>query len=98
VFAQVTHWRVGLKRQVAGEDFVGDDAQGVNVAARVQLVALHSGSLLVGLLSSLDTERQRKIDDLWAEEAEDRIDAFERGEIRAVSAKAAFETNKGAKP
>jgi putative addiction module component (TIGR02574 family) len=50
------------------------------------------------LLSSLDTERQRKIDDLWAEEAEDRIGAFERGEIRAVSAKAAFETNKGAKP
>ena len=50
------------------------------------------------LLSSLDTERQRKIDELWAEEAEDRIDAFERGEIRAVSAKEAFETNKGAKP
>jgi hypothetical protein len=50
------------------------------------------------LLSSLDTERQRKIDELWAEEAEDRIDAFERGEIRAVSAKKAFETNKGAKP
>ena len=50
------------------------------------------------LLSSLDTERQRKIGELWAEEAEDRIDAFERGEIRAVSAKEAFETNKGAKP
>ena len=50
------------------------------------------------LLSSLDTERQRKIDELWAEEVEDRIDAFERGEIRAVSAKEAFETNKGAKP
>lgn len=50
------------------------------------------------LLSSLDTERQPKIDELWAEEAEDRIDAFERGEIRAVSGKEAFETNKGAKP
>jgi putative addiction module component (TIGR02574 family) len=50
------------------------------------------------LLISLDTERQRKSGELWAEEAEDRIDAFERGEIRAVSAKEAFETNKGAKP
>jgi putative addiction module component (TIGR02574 family) len=50
------------------------------------------------LLVSLDTERQRRNDDLWAEEAENRIDAFERGEIRAVSAKEAFETNKGAKP
>jgi putative addiction module component (TIGR02574 family) len=49
------------------------------------------------LLSSLDAERQAKIDELWTEEAEDRIDAFERGEIRAVSAKEAFETNKGAK-
>ena len=50
------------------------------------------------LLSSLDTKRQRKIDELWAEEAEDRIDAYERGEISAVSVKEAFETNKGAKP
>jgi len=50
------------------------------------------------LLSSLDAERQPKMDELWAEEAEDRIDAFERGDIRAVSAKEAFETNKGAKP
>lgn len=50
------------------------------------------------LLSSLGTGRQRKMDALWAEEAEDRIDAFERGEIRAVSAKEVFEANKGAKP
>jgi putative addiction module component (TIGR02574 family) len=37
------------------------------------------------LLSSLDKEHRRKIDLLWAEEAEDRIDAYERGEIGAVS-------------
>ena len=48
------------------------------------------------LLSSLDTKRQRRIDEMWAEEAEDRIDALERGEIRAVSVKQAFEANKGA--
>jgi putative addiction module component (TIGR02574 family) len=49
------------------------------------------------LLSSLDTQRQRKIDILWAEEVEDRVDAFERGEIRTVSTKEAFESNRGAK-
>jgi putative addiction module component (TIGR02574 family) len=37
------------------------------------------------LLSSLDKQHQRKIDQLWAEEAEDRINAYERDEIRAVS-------------
>lgn len=54
--------------------------------------------LAARLLSSLDTERQCKIDEMWPEEAEDRIDALERGEIRAVSVKEAFETDKGAKP
>jgi putative addiction module component (TIGR02574 family) len=54
--------------------------------------------LAARLLSSLDTERQCKIDEMWAEEAEDRIDALERGEIRTVSVKEAFETDKGAKP
>jgi len=49
------------------------------------------------LLSSLDMEHQRKIDELWAVEVEDRIDAFERGEIKAVSMKEAFETDKGTK-
>jgi len=44
------------------------------------------------LLSSLDEERHRRIDELWAEEAENRIDAFERGELEAVSVKKAFKT------
>jgi putative addiction module component (TIGR02574 family) len=39
------------------------------------------------LLSSLDTKRQRKIDELWAEEGEDRIDTFEPGGIKALSVK-----------
>jgi len=34
-----------------------------------------------GLLSSLDASPDHRIDELWAQEAEDRIDAFERGEI-----------------
>jgi putative addiction module component (TIGR02574 family) len=36
------------------------------------------------LISSLDKQR-RSHDDLWADEVEGRIDAFERGEIEAVS-------------
>jgi putative addiction module component (TIGR02574 family) len=38
------------------------------------------------LLASLDREASPNHDALWAREAEARIDAFERGEIKAVSA------------
>jgi len=41
------------------------------------------------LLSSLDASPDHRIDELWAREAEDRIDAFELGEIKAVSSKQA---------
>jgi putative addiction module component (TIGR02574 family) len=43
------------------------------------------------LLSSLDPPTQKAIDVLWGTEAEERLDAFERGEIKAVSAKQVFE-------
>ncbi len=42
------------------------------------------------LFSSLDIS-QEKIDELWAREVEDRIDAFERGEIEIISAKKVFD-------
>ena len=35
------------------------------------------------LLESLDSAGQRDIDTRWAREAEDRIDAYDRGEIAA---------------
>ena len=38
------------------------------------------------LLSSLDPPDQRRIDALWALEAEDRLDAYERGEMEAFPA------------
>jgi len=41
------------------------------------------------LFSSLDIS-QNKIDKLWAKEAEDRINAFERGNIKTVTAKEVF--------
>ncbi len=42
------------------------------------------------LLESLDDPRQREIDRLWAEEVEDRIDAYERGELKAIPGKEVF--------
>ena len=36
------------------------------------------------LLESLDDPKQKEIDRLWADEVEDRIDAYERGELRAI--------------
>ena len=48
------------------------------------------------LLSSLDSAAQQKIDSLWAAEAEDRLDAFDRGEIQAIPAGDVF--NEVSKP
>lgn len=42
------------------------------------------------LLTSLEVPPDERIDELWAEEAEDRLDAYERGEIQTISAREAF--------
>lgn len=42
------------------------------------------------ILRSLDGQDQGEIDRLWAHEAEQRIDAFERGEIEAIAAEDVF--------
>ena len=36
------------------------------------------------LFASLPPDKQREIDDAWVEEAEARLDAFERGETQAL--------------
>jgi putative addiction module component (TIGR02574 family) len=41
-------------------------------------------ALIDKLLASLD-KPDAEIDELWAKEAENRIDAYERGEIKAVA-------------
>ena len=48
------------------------------------------------LLSSLEPPLTA-IDQLWAEEAEDRIDAYERGEIEAIPARDVFNAIKNRK-
>jgi len=45
------------------------------------------------LLSSLDPDLS-EIDQLWAKEAEDRLDAYERGEIGSIPAEEVFDAIK----
>lgn len=47
--------------------------------------------LIEALFFSFDSGSRKQIDQLWALEAEDRIDAYERGEIGATSATSVFE-------
>ncbi len=42
------------------------------------------------LLLSLDASDQREIDALWAQEAESRIEGYERGEIEAIPGEEVF--------
>ena len=66
-----------------------------NSAAKVvnealSLPAKSRAELAEKLLESLNDPRQEEIDRLWAEEAEDRIDAFERGDLKAIPGKEVF--------
>ncbi len=42
------------------------------------------------LLSSLDLPHRQRLDELWGEEAEDRLDAFDRGEMEPIPAEQVF--------
>lgn len=42
------------------------------------------------LLKSLDDPKQKEIDRLWADEVEGRIDAYEKGDLRAVPGREVF--------
>jgi putative addiction module component (TIGR02574 family) len=59
------------------------DALSLPPTARVALVER--------LLASLDSPAREHVNVLWGQEAEDRIDAFERGEIPTIAAKDVFD-------
>ena len=42
------------------------------------------------LLESLNQPRQGEVNKLWAAEVEDRIDAYEKGEIKVIPGKRVF--------
>ncbi len=56
----------------------------------LKLPPTERAELIENLLSSFEFPSRKRIDALWAQEAESRIDAFERGEISATSAKKIF--------
>jgi putative addiction module component (TIGR02574 family) len=58
------------------------DALSLQPAERAELVDR--------LLASLDLPTQEKIDELWAQEAEDRLNSFEQGEMKAIPAEEVF--------
>jgi putative addiction module component (TIGR02574 family) len=48
-------------------------------------------ALVERLLASLDSPAREHIDVLWGQEAEDRLEAFERGEVPTIAAKNVFD-------
>ena len=48
-------------------------------------------ALVERLLASLDSPVHEHVDVLWGQEAEDRIEAFERGEIPTIAATDVFD-------
>ena len=56
----------------------------------LDLPSSEKAELIDRLLSSLE-KPERDLDELWAKEAEDRIDAYEKGELRALSIKEVLE-------
>ena len=61
------------------------------LAEALELTPIERAELIEQLLSSFEFPSRKQIDELWAEEAEDRIDAHERGEITATAAKDVFD-------
>ena len=60
------------------------------LAEALKLPPVERAELVEDLLSSFEFQSRKAIDALWAQEAEDRIDAFERGEMSTIPAKEVF--------
>ena len=61
------------------------------LAEALELPPVDRAELVENLLTSFEFQSRKKIDALWAEEVEDRIDAFERGEMASITARDVFE-------
>lgn len=57
----------------------------------VRLPPVDRAELVEQILSSFDRPSREKIDALWAKEAEDRIDAYDQGKMKAIPASQVFE-------
>jgi putative addiction module component (TIGR02574 family) len=57
----------------------------------LSLPPVERAELVEQILSSFEFPDRERIDGLWAAEAEERIDAYERGEIGSSSAREVFD-------
>ena len=55
------------------------------------LPPIERAELVEKVFDSFNGAQKNKLDYLWAQEAEARIDAFEKGKLKAVSAKKVFQ-------
>jgi putative addiction module component (TIGR02574 family) len=60
------------------------------LAEALKLPPLERAELIESLLTSFEFQSRKTIDALWAQEAEDRVNAFDRGDMPAIPAKDAF--------
>ena len=60
-------------------------------AEALNLPPIERAELIEELLSSFDFAGRKRLDQLWADEAEERIDAHDRGEIPSVPLESVFE-------
>ena len=60
------------------------------LAEALKLPPVERAELIENLFFSFEFPSRKIIDELWAQEVEDRIDAFERGEIATISAEEVF--------
>jgi putative addiction module component (TIGR02574 family) len=56
----------------------------------LKLPPREKAELIERLASSMDPPEQKRIDASWSRECEDRLDAFERGQIRSIPASEVF--------
>ena len=64
----------------------------------IHLPLVERAELVEQILSSFDRPSREEIDALWAKEAEDRIDAYDQGKIKAIPASQVFEKINRQKP
>lgn len=64
----------------------------------IHLPPVERAELVEQILSSFDFPSRGEIDALWAQEAEDRIDAYDQGKIKSPPASRVFEKINRHKP
>lgn len=61
------------------------------LAEALNLPPIERAQLIEELLSSLELPERERLDSLWGAESEDRIAAYERGELHATPLESVFE-------